>query len=59
MDIVVLLNLIKQCEFMLKDLQDIMENLEPDSYEYNKTYCLANDVSQQLDRFRCELKQYA
>ena len=52
-----LLNVIKQYVKMYEDVQNMLQIFKTDTEEWNGLYGLGNDIGQQLEAFKHELKQ--
>jgi len=52
-----LMEVIKQYVKMYEDVQNMLQIFKTDTEEWNGLYGLGNDIAQQLEAFKCELKQ--
>lgn len=52
-----LMEVIKQYVKMYEDVQNMLQIFKTDTEEWNGLYGLGNDIAQQLEEFKCELKQ--
>lgn len=52
-----LMEVIKQYIKMYTDVQNMLQIFKTDTEEWNELFGLGNDISQQLDGFKHELKQ--
>lgn len=52
-----LMEVIKQYVKMYEDVQNMMQIFKTDTEEWNGLYGLGNDIGQQLESFKHELKQ--
>lgn len=52
-----LLNVIEQYIKMYEDVQNMLQIFKTDTEEWNGLYGLGNDIGQQLEAFKHELKQ--
>ena len=52
-----LMEVIKQYVKMYKDVQNMLQIFKTDTEEWNGLYGLGNDIEQQLEAFKHELKQ--